>query len=60
MPRIPALPGAATPPVGSVDENGVFTAGTESASGTLTVTYQDGVSASIPVSVAGHVNTLES
>ena len=46
--------------VGSVDENGVFTAGTESASGTLTVTYQDGVSASIPVSVAGHVNTLES
>ena len=45
--------------VGTVDENGLFTAGLESASGSLTVTYQDGTSATTPISVAGHVNTLE-
>lgn len=43
---------------GTVDQNGVFTAGAKSASGTLTVSA-GGKSISIPVSVAGHVKTLE-
>ena len=44
---------------GTVDQNGVFTASSNSASGTLTVSA-GGKSVSIPVSVAGHVKTLES
>ena len=43
---------------GTVDQNGVFTAGSKSASGTLTVSA-GGKTISIPVSVAGHVKTLE-
>jgi len=43
--------------VGSVDAQGTFTAGSERASGTLTVTA-GGKSLSIPVNVAGHVTTL--
>ena len=48
----------ADPAVGTVDENGLFTAGEKSASGTLTVSA-GGKTLTIPVSVAGHVNTLE-
>ena len=43
---------------GTVDQNGVFTAGSKTASGTLTVSA-GGKTISIPVSVAGHVKTLE-
>lgn len=43
---------------GTVDQNGVFTAASKSASGTLTVSA-GGKTVSIPVSVAGHVKTLE-
>ncbi|MBC5730669.1 phosphodiester glycosidase family protein [Pseudoflavonifractor hominis] len=46
------------PAVGTVDPNGVFTAGSEGASGTLTVSA-GGKSVSIPVSVAGHILPLE-
>ena len=46
------------PAVGSVDPNGVFTAGSEGAGGTLTVSA-GGKSVSIPVSVAGHILPLE-
>lgn len=48
----------ADPAVGTVDENGLFTAGEKSASGTLAVSA-GGKTLTIPVSVAGHVNTLE-
>ena len=48
----------ADPAVGTVDENGLFTAGEKSASGTLTISA-GGKTLTIPVSVAGHVNTLE-
>ena len=48
----------ADPAVGTVDENGLFTAGEKSASGTLTVSA-GGKTLTIPVSMAGHVNTLE-
>ena len=48
----------ADPAVGTVDENGLFTAGEKSASGTLTVSA-GGKTLTIPVSIAGHVNTLE-
>ena len=48
----------ADPAVGTVDENGLFIAGEKSASGTLTVSA-GGKTLTIPVSVAGHVNTLE-
>ena len=48
----------ADPAVGTVDENGLFIAGEKSASGTLTVSA-GGKALTIPVSVAGHVNTLE-
>ena len=48
----------ADPAVGTVDETGVFTAGDRSASGTLTVSA-GGETLTIPVSVAGHVKTLE-
>lgn len=47
------------PSVGTIDQEGVLTAGAKSGSGNLTVTA-GGVTATIPVSVAGHVNTLES
>lgn len=45
--------------VGTVDAQGVVTAGTKSASGSLTVSA-GGKTVTIPVAVAGHVNTLES
>lgn len=45
--------------VGTVDSQGILTAGSKSASGTLTVTA-GGVTITIPVSVAGHIKTLES
>lgn len=48
----------ADPAVGSVDANGVFTAGQVTASGDLTVSA-GGRTVTVPVSVAGHVNTLE-
>lgn len=44
--------------VGTIDAQGVFTAAGKSASGNLTVSA-GGTSATIPVSVAGHVNLLE-
>ena len=44
--------------VGTVDENGLFTAGSEGASGSLTVSA-GGKSATIPVSVAGYIQPLE-
>lgn len=44
--------------VGTVDAQGVVTAGAKSASGNLTVTA-GGKSVTIPVAVAGHVNALE-
>ena len=44
--------------VGSVDENGVLTAGPASGTGELTVSA-GGTSVTIPVSVAGHILTLE-
>ena len=50
---------AADPAVGTVDQNGVFTAGEKSGSGTLTVSV-GGTTTTIPVSIAGHVKTLES
>ena len=43
---------------GTVDENGLFTAGTKSASGNLTVSA-GGKTLTVPVSIAGHVKTLE-
>lgn len=47
------------PAVGTVDANGVLTAGTKTAIGSLTVSAA-GVSATIPVAVAGHIKELES
>lgn len=44
--------------LGSIDSEGILTAADESGSGTLTVSA-GGTSVSIPVSIAGHVNTLE-
>lgn len=44
--------------VGSITEDGTFTAGTKSASGNLTVTA-GGKTVAIPVNVAGHVKSLE-
>ncbi len=44
--------------VGTVDENGLFTAGGKAGSGSLTVSA-GGCSVTIPVSVAGHVKILE-
>lgn len=44
--------------VGTIDENGLFTAGTDSASGNITVSAGS-KKITIPVSVAGHVKTLE-
>ena len=49
---------SADPEVGTVDANGVFTAGTKSASGNLTVSA-GGKTLTVPVSIAGHVKTLE-
>lgn len=46
------------PAVGTIDANGVLTAGDKSASGNLTVSA-GGKSVTIPVSVAGHILTLE-
>lgn len=46
------------PAVGTVDAEGVITAGGKSAGGNLTVTA-GGNTITIPVAVAGHVNTLE-
>ena len=45
--------------LGTVDANGVFTAGSSSGSGTLTVSV-GGKSVSIPVTIAGHINLLNS
>ncbi|MEG2120414.1 MAG: flagellar filament outer layer protein FlaA, partial [Pseudoflavonifractor sp.] len=49
----------ADPTIGTVDANGVLTASAKSGSGNLTATVA-GKSVTIPVAVAGHVNTLES
>ena len=46
------------PAVGTVDENGVFTAGTKSATGNLTVSA-GGTYVTIPITVAGHIQTLD-
>ena len=46
------------PAVGTVDENGVFTAGTKSATGNLTVSA-GGTYITIPITVAGHIRTLD-
>ena len=46
------------PAVGTVDENGVITAGDKTASGTLTVSA-GGTAVTIPVTVAGHVKAVE-
>ena len=46
------------PAVGTVDANGVITAGSKTASGTLTVSA-GGRSTSIPISVTGHIKGLE-
>lgn len=46
------------PAVGTVDENGVITAGDKTASGNLTVSA-GGTAVTIPVTVAGHVKTVE-
>lgn len=46
------------PAVGTITAEGVFTAGEKSASGTLKVSA-GGTSVSIPVTVAGHIKTLE-
>lgn len=48
-----------SPEVGTVDETGTLTAGPRAAAGSLTVTAGE-LSVSIPVTVGGHVNTLES
>lgn len=47
-----------TPEVGTVDANGVLTAGSKAATGTLTVAAGS-KSVSVPITVAGHVNLLE-
>lgn len=47
-----------TPEVGAVDANGVLTAGSKAATGTLTVAAGS-KSVSVPITVAGHVNLLE-
>lgn len=44
--------------VGTVDENGVFTAGTKSGTGNLTVSA-GGTYITIPITVVGHINTLD-
>lgn len=46
------------PAVGTVDENGVFTAGEKSATGNLTVSA-GGAYVTIPVTIAGHIQTLD-
>ena len=46
------------PAVGTVDANGVITAGDKTASGNLTVSA-GGTTVTIPVTVAGHVKTVE-
>ena len=48
---------SADPAVGTVDENGLFTAGAKSATGNLTVSA-GGAYVTIPVTVAGHIRTL--
>ncbi|WP_130870998.1 phosphodiester glycosidase family protein [Intestinimonas massiliensis (ex Afouda et al. 2020)] len=45
--------------VGTVDQNGLFTASAKSGSGSIVVSA-GGKSVTIPVSVAGHIKTLES
>ena len=45
--------------LGTVDQNGVFTAGSQSSSGTLTVSV-GGKSVSIPVTISGHIKLLDS
>lgn len=47
-----------SPEVGTVDETGTLTAGPRAAAGSLTVSAGD-KSVDIPVTVGGHVNTLE-
>ena len=44
--------------MGTVDENGVFTAGEKSATGNLTVSA-GGAYVTIPVTIAGHIQTLD-
>lgn len=46
------------PAVGTVDENGVFTAGAKSATGNLTVSAGS-AHVTIPITVAGHIQTLD-
>ena len=46
------------PAVGTVDANGLFTAGVTSGSGSLTVSA-GGTQTTIPVTIAGHVQTLD-
>ena len=46
------------PAVGTVDENGVFTAGAKSATGNLTVSAGS-TYITIPITVAGHIRTLD-
>ena len=49
---------SADPAVGTVDENGVFTAGPKTATGNLTATA-GGRTVTVPVTVAGHILELE-
>ena len=49
---------AVDPAVGTVDANGLFTAGVTSGSGSLTVSA-GGTQTTIPVTIAGHVQTLD-
>ncbi len=49
---------ACDPAVGTITEDGTFTAGAEGGSGSLTVTA-GGKTVTLPVNVAGHIRTLE-
>ncbi len=49
---------ACDPAVGTITEDGTFTAGAEGGSGSLTVTA-GGKAVTLPVNVAGHIRTLE-
>lgn len=53
------MSGLPIPPPGTVDENGVFTAAAQSGSGNLTVSA-GGRSVTIPVTVSGHIQELDS
>lgn len=53
------MSGLPIPPPGTVDENGVFTAAAQSGSRNLTVSA-GGRSVTIPVTVSGHIQELDS